>query len=103
VTTVTVISKRTPGGRCTLYLRYAEALAETGGVHADLVFADEHRGVPPPAVRIDNCPVFPSDGVIVSPDDLAATLPGDAAGLLALLEDVQDRTMEEWAASGPAP
>lgn len=118
---ITVVSKQPPGGRCSLYMRFAEVLnARLGGGMAVLYCdpkdggapreagkpeGDEARtepAVPPPALRIGDLWVSPSDGVIISPQDIAATLAGrlpgpEVAALTRELDAALDLWMEEWA------
>jgi cystathionine gamma-synthase len=84
--TVTVVSKSPAGGRCTLYARYAEALAGHYGLSVDLHCPGETagEGPPPPALVIRGLLVVPSDGVIVAPEDIVATLA--SAGLVERLD-----------------
>ena len=101
MSSVTVMSKQPPGGRCSLYLRYAETLREALGLTCDIRYCDATAAVPPPAMLICDVLVAPSDGVIVSPDDIARILNdrlGDAAAteLRTLLEQTQEQWMEEW-------
>jgi cystathionine gamma-synthase len=102
MSSVTVVSKQPPGGRCSLYLRYAETLREALGLTCDVRYCDATAAVPPPAMLICDVPVAPSDGVIVSPEDIACTLSDQlgtarAAELRGLLEQTQERWMAEWA------
>jgi hypothetical protein len=58
--------------------------------------------VPPPALLIGDLLTAPSDGLIVSPQDIAASLADrlsvpEVADLTRQLGAVQDRWMEEWA------
>ena len=58
--------------------------------------------VPPPALRIDDFWIAPSDGVIISPQDIAAALahrfPAPEVGALTQeLDATLDLWMEEWA------
>jgi cystathionine gamma-synthase len=101
VSSVTIVSKQPPGGRCSLYLRYAETLREALGLACDVCYCDATAAVPPPAMLICDVPVAPSDGVIVSPEDIVRSLSdwlGDTAAIevRALLEQTQERWMEEW-------
>jgi cystathionine gamma-synthase len=74
--TVTVVSKSPAGGRCTLYMRYAKALADHFGLAADTHYPNDEpwEGPSPPALVISGQVVEPSDGVIVSPEDIVAIL-----------------------------
>ncbi len=76
--TVTVISKDPPGGRCTLYTRYAEALSRHSGLPVNIHYPGDKPGdgIAPPALVIRGKLVTPADGVIVSPDDITQTAGG---------------------------
>jgi len=47
MSSVTVVSKQPPGGRCSLYLRYAETLREALGLTCDVHYCDATAAVPP--------------------------------------------------------
>jgi hypothetical protein len=101
MSTITVMSKQPPGGRCSLYMRYAEALRERLGLEVEILYGDGGAGVPPPAILIGDTQVVPSDGVIVSPEDFAGSLhsrlpQAEVEALIRLLEATQERWMEEW-------
>jgi cystathionine gamma-synthase len=73
---VKVISQQPPGGRCTLYTRYADAIAETLGWSHRIVH-DECRdahGDGFPSLWIRDIAIQPDDGVILSPDDICTFL-----------------------------
>jgi cystathionine gamma-synthase len=75
MSTVTVLSKEPPGGRCSLYMRYAEALHQALGYPNEIRYCDADAAVPPPAMLVGDRLVAPSDGVILSPEDVAGSLP----------------------------
>ena len=98
---ITVLSKQPPGGRCSLYMRYADALREALGYESEVRYCDGSAEVPPPALLIGDTLVKPSDGVIVSPEDIAQCLRDrlgetEVADLQRTLETTQERWMEEW-------
>ncbi len=101
--TVTVLSKTPPGGRCTLYLRYADALACLLGLKHEAVYCEPGAdGQAPPALVIHGVHVSPSDGVIVAPEDIVAALEGiglqvDFARCLAEMERIQEAFLTEMA------
>jgi cystathionine gamma-synthase len=73
---IRVISQQPPGGRCTLYTGYADALARHFGVHAEVVFSamrDAH-GEGFPSLWLNGAAVQPEDGMIVMPADITAAL-----------------------------
>ena len=101
MSTVTVLSKQPPGGRCSLYMRYAEALRHALGYYPEVRYCDSSADVPPPAMLVGDVLVTPSDGVIVSPEDIALSLSdrlgaAEVARLRQVLEATQDQWMEEW-------
>ncbi|MBP6582060.1 MAG: hypothetical protein KA204_01095 [Chromatiaceae bacterium] len=98
---VTILSKDPPGGRCSLYLRYAEALREAVGYQSEVRYCDGSAAVPPPAMLVGDVLITPSDGVIVSPEDIALSLSDRLdetaiATLRQILETTQEEWMEEW-------
>ncbi len=98
---ITILSKQPPGGRCSLYMRYAEALRQTLGFQHEVRYCDSSAAVPPPAMLIGDRLVTPSDGVIVSPEDIAQSLRDhldetQVAELRQILEATQEQWMEEW-------
>jgi cystathionine gamma-synthase len=101
MSTITVMSKQPPGGRCSLYMRYAEALRDRLGLEVEILYCEGGAGVPPPAILIGEAQVVPADGVIVAPEDFAASLRGhlsepEIKELVRVLEATQERWMEEW-------
>ena len=73
---VVVISKSPPGGRCRLYMRYAEAIADRHGWGQEVRFPESSplNAPPPAALIIGEQLVAPADGVIVSPEDIVRVL-----------------------------
>lgn len=92
---ITIVSKDPPGGRCTLYMRYAEAIAENCGAGIETITPGTGSELEPPAMLVDGCLIAPSDGVILSPMDVHLGLAGSGrlvpglVGLLAMLEKVE--------------
>jgi cystathionine gamma-synthase len=73
---VQVISQQPPGGRCTLYTGYAEALARHFATRAEVVFSatrDSH-GNGFPSLRLNDAAIQPEDGAILMPADIIAAL-----------------------------
>lgn len=98
---ITVVSKQPPGGRCSLYLRFAEVLRGRLGGEVEVRNCVGEAVLPPPALLIGDRLVAPSDGVIVAPQDIATALAErlPAAGVAALARDLDaalERWMEEW-------
>lgn len=107
--TISVVSKQPPGGRCSLYRRFAEAVADAVGGRSEVLYPQPEspfpeQPVPPaPALLIDGQCIAPADGVILSPaeicDALAASgFNGDLTGLLQTLEAIEEAMMEGWEA-----
>lgn len=101
---ITILSKQPPGGRCTLYIRYAEAISQHLGTGSQVKYceSDGENGNKPPALLIGENLIEPSDGVILSPEDLVNGLRDTIAenelkALQQLLDEVQEQLMEEWA------
>ncbi len=98
---IIIMSKQPPGGRCSLYMRYAETLRQKLGLEVEVRYCDDSAEVPPPAMLLGDVLISPSDGVIVSPEDIAESLQDrlpepEVAELGRLLEETQERWMEEW-------
>lgn len=94
---LTVVSKDPPGGRCTLYTRYAEAVAEGRGAEVEIVYPAAGGAVDPPALLVDGRLIAPGDGLILSPMDVYTGLSAlgiPVTGLLARLEQVEHSFME---------
>jgi cystathionine gamma-synthase len=103
MSTITILSKQPPGGRCTLYIHYAEAISQHLGVGYQVKYceSDGEDGNQPPALMIGENLIEPSDGVIVSPEDLINGLrdsvtENELEELHQLLDTVQEQLMEEW-------
>ena len=103
MTNITILSKQPPGGRCTLYIRYAEALCRHLDIHSEITYceSDWECVANPPAMLIGEILIKPSDGVIVSPEDLINSLQDRFSedklnGLHQILDAVQEKLMEEW-------
>ena len=100
---VRVISQQPPGGRCTLYAGYAQALAQHLGAQARVEYSDlrDAHGQGFPSLWLNGSPLLPSDGVIVMPDDILAALGanGISAGseLDAALEEAVEKMLNESA------
>lgn len=69
---VRVISQQPPGGRCSLYADYAEALRQCLGAEVETVFSIERcaHGEGYPALWLNDQAVQPADGVILMPEDV---------------------------------
>ncbi len=73
---VRVISQQPPGGRCSLYAEYAEALRQCLGAEVETVFSAERcaHGAGFPALWLNGQAVQPADGVILMPEDILQVL-----------------------------
>ena len=102
MSSIKVMSKQPPGGRCSLYMRYADVLRRRLGGEIEVLYCGETDAVPPPALLIGDRQVAPSDGVILSPEDIAASFRDrfaepETTELTHALQAAQDQWMEEWA------
>jgi cystathionine gamma-synthase len=99
---VRVVSQHPPGGRCSLYAGYAEALAAHLDACTEVVVTTERdaHGSGFPSLWLNGLSVQPADGVILMPADLCAALAAagqDEAtlgGLAEALEVPLERMME---------
>lgn len=101
---VKVISQQPPGGRCTLYTRYADAIAKTLG-WSHCIVHDECRdahGNGFPSLWIRDVAIQPGDGVILSPEDIGDYLRRQGepdkrvATLQVRLQAILDDFLENW-------
>ncbi len=76
--TVRVVSQIPPGGRCTLYTGYGQAMAKHAGALFQLEISTlrDANGQGFPAIWLNGNLIKPSDGVIVMPEDIVALLGG---------------------------
>ena len=99
---IKVISQHPPGGRCTLYALYAEELAGSLGLSRRVIHSEcrDAHGDGFPSVVLQGVVLKPSDGVILSPQDICAGLASgglDSSAvpdLAARLEAIQEHFME---------
>jgi len=82
MTAITVYSANPPGGRCTLYQGYADEICAALGLPREVVYTAERcaHGDGFPSLKLGDVILQPSDGVILSPEDICAALA--RAGLL---------------------
>lgn len=93
---ITVVSKDPPGGRCTPYRRYPEAIAEGCGAEIENVYPATANGVESPTLLVDGRPIAPVDDLILSPMDVHLGLTGAGCpDLLNRLETAENRVMDE--------
>lgn len=92
---VTVVSKDPPGGRCTLYMRYARVIAEACGAEIETVYPATGGEVAPPALLVDGRLIAPADGLILSPMEVHLGLAGSGCpDVLGRLEAAEARFMD---------
>lgn len=102
---VKVISQHPPGGRCTLYARYAEAIAAGIGGSHNIVHSEcrDAHGEGFPSLWIRDAALRPADGVILAPEDICDYLgqqnvePASIEVLLPRLTAILDDFLENWA------
>lgn len=102
-TRLKVISGRPAGGRCKLYAAYAKEAAHRFGLPVEINYDDkkEPHGEGYPSLLIDDEPVIPSDGVILSPEDVCAVLAKKgidqqaAASFQEQLQQIQETMFQE--------
>lgn len=96
---VQVISQHPPGGRCTLYALYAVELASRLGMVKRIIYSERRdaHGDGFPSLVLKGMVLKPSDGVILSPQDICAGLSSAgidlsfAPDLAARLETIQEQ------------
>ena len=71
---IVVISHNPPGGRCTLYGRYAETLGRATGRSVTVIFSElrDAHGEGYPSLQLGGVAIAPGDGVILPPEDIGA-------------------------------
>ncbi len=82
MTAITVYSANPPGGRCKLYMGYANEICAALGLPQSIVYTAERCAHDDgfPSLKLGEVFIQPSDGVILSPEDVRAALA--RAGLL---------------------
>lgn len=101
---IVVISQNPPGGRCTLYARYANAISDVLGWSHQVVHSEcrDAHGEGFPSLQIRDAAIQPTDGVILTPEDICAFLTAELdaerlAILTARLETVLETFLAESA------
>ena len=100
---IKVLSQHPPGGRCTLYALYAEELLSCLGLAKRVIHTEcrDAHGEGFPALLVKGVALQPSDGVILSPEDIRDGLAGAGVDLSAVpdlaarLEAILERFLEE--------
>lgn len=99
---IKVISQHPPGGRCTLYALYAAELASSLGLAKRVIHSEcrDAHGDGFPSLVLQGVVLKPSDGVILSPQDICAGLANAGIDLSAVpdlaarLEAIQEHFLE---------
>lgn len=94
---ITILCRDPLGGRCSLYFGYAQAIASHLGASVEVLYPTADAEIQAPALLILGKAVTPSDGVIVSPADVADALAGregSRQGLLEALEAAEAKLFE---------
>jgi len=91
---IRVISQNPPGGRCGLYVAYAEVIATHLGAASEVAFSAERdaHGMGFPSLLLNGHAIQPADGVILMPTDVCAALAAaghDATALARLAEALE--------------
>ncbi len=92
---VKVISQQPPGGRCTLYARYADAIADGLGWSHRIVHGEERdaHGNGFPSLWIGDAALQPEDFFMLTPADIRAHLAG--LGIDPARLDMLERRLQE--------
>lgn len=101
---IQVISQHPPGGRCTLYARYANAISSGLGWNHQVVHSDCRgpHGEGFPSLWVSDTALKPSDGVMLSPEDICTHLTQMSVGnalvveLRSNLETLLNDFLENW-------
>ena len=102
MTTVTVVVQAAPRGPLLpLHALCRGPARRHSGIQPEVRFCDGSAEVPPPALLVGEVLVTPSDGVIVSPEDIAGSLSGRLARprwrtCNGCSRRRQEQWMEEW-------
>ena len=99
---IKVISNKLPGGRCKLYAAYAEEASRCFGLSMEIDYHDikEPHGEGYPSLMIGDEHLLPSDGVILSPEDICAAFEKEgislqaAPGFQAKLEEIHESILQ---------
>lgn len=101
---VKVFSQQPPGGRCTLYAGYAEAISATLGWNCQVVPSEcrDAHGAGFPSLWIGNDAIQPGDGVILAPEDICAHLArlGVGAALIGTLHARMASILDDFLENG---
>jgi cystathionine gamma-synthase len=102
---IKVISQNPPGGRCTLYALYAAELESCLGLSKRVIHSDcrDAHGDGFPSLVLKDVVLKPSDGVILSPEDICTGLKNAGIDLSRVpdlvmrLEGIQEQFLEGMA------
>lgn len=104
---VKVISQQPPGGRCTLYARYAEAIATATGWPHGIVHSENRdaHGEGFPSLWIRDTALQPEDFFMLTADDICAHLAalGVTMDVLDSLRQRLQDTYDEFVAAASKP
>lgn len=105
---VKVISQQPPGGRCTLYARYADAISAATGWSHSVVHSDDRdaHGEGFPSLWIRDASIQPEDYFMITAEDICghlAALGVDAATRDALSVRLQGILVDFVASADKAP
>ncbi len=100
---IKVLSQHPPGGRCTLYARYAGELSSSLHLAMRVIHTDcrDAHGEGFPSMRVNGVVLQPSDGVILSPEDICTGLKNGGVDLsactdlLSRLDAIMERFLGE--------
>lgn len=94
---ITVCSKSPPGGRCKLYIAYAETLAVLLPMAVRIAYAE--MAAEPPALVVAGQVIEPADAFMLTPEDIVAGLDRlglsfDSGAALIRLQEVERTLMQ---------
>ncbi len=106
---IKIIVQNPPGGRCTLYKRYAVLLESMLGMQYSIVLSERRNahGEGYPSLVLCGQVLMPADGIMLTPEDIHAALLAAgidlqaAPDLLQRMEALHEVFMEELEAGKP--
>jgi len=100
---VEVISQQPPGGRCTLYARYADVICRATGWSHALVHSEvrDAHGAGFPSLRLGGVALQPEDCFLLTADDICSELArlGLAPDILDMLRGTLSAIYDEFVAA----
>lgn len=99
---VHVISQTPPGGRCSLYTDYGQALEKHAGAQFQLEISTtrDANGNGFPSIWINGSLMKPEDGVIVMPEEVVAVLAASGMKVSDSLNSALDAAMKKMLGEG---